>query len=82
MTKKRVKNINFRLKPHALMVSVPVSISSKQTVQAIAHRVPWAIANHPQVLERYKRKNSALVEPTADTPLLLWGCHAITDLDP
>lgn len=73
MTKKRVKNINFRLKPHALMVSVPVSISSKQTVQAIAHRVPWAIANHPQVLERYKRKNSALVEPTADTPLLLWG---------
>lgn len=55
------------------MVSVPVSISSKQTVQAIAYRVPWAIANHPQVLERYKRKNSALAEPTADTPLLLWG---------
>ena len=56
ISKKRVKNINFRLKPHKLMVSIPISLSSAQTAQAIEKRVPWAIANHPHVLERYKRQ--------------------------
>ena len=44
ISKKRVKNINFRLKPHKLMVSVPLFISSAQAAQAVAKRVPWAIA--------------------------------------
>ena len=74
ITKKRVKNINFRLKPHQLLVSVPLFISSAQAVQAVVKRVPWAIANHPQVLERYKRQRLPLVQAsTADCTLLLWG---------
>ena len=78
ISKKRVKNINFRLKPHKLMVSVPISLSSAQTVQAIEKRVPWAIANHPHVLERYKRQQipsqqSIKETSTADRTLLLWG---------
>lgn len=78
VTKKRVKNINFRLKPHTLMVSVPKFISSAQIGQAVAKRVPWAIANHAQVLEQYKRKQyrspDALGEAfNKDSPLLLWG---------
>lgn len=78
ISKKRVKNINFRLKPHKLMVSIPISLSSAQTAQAIEKRVPWAIANHPHVLERYKRQQipsqqSIKESSTADSTLLLWG---------
>ena len=78
ISKKRVKNINFRLKPHKLMVSIPISLSSTQTAQAIEKRVPWAIANHPHVLERYKRQQipsqqSIKEASTADSTLLLWG---------
>ena len=74
IAKKRVKNINFRLKPHILMVSVPIFISSAQIAQAVTKRVPWAIENHPRVLEQYKRKKSASnTSSSTDSPLLLWG---------
>ena len=78
ISKKRVKNINFRLKPHKLMVSVPLFISSAQATQAVAKRVPWAIANHGRVLEQYKRRQLPSKEflkesSTADSTLLLWG---------
>ena len=74
VSKKRVKNINFRLKPHILMVSVPTFISPAQVAESIAKRVPWAIQNHAQVLEQYKRKKSTSSEySVADSPVLLWG---------
>ena len=78
ISKKRVKNINFRLKPHKLMVSVPLFISSAQAALAIEKRVPWAIANHGQVLEQYRRRQLPSKEflkesSTADSTLLLWG---------
>ncbi|WP_440453773.1 M48 family metallopeptidase [Psychrobacter sp. ASPA161_9] len=72
--KKRVKNINFRLKPYTLMVSAPAFITMAQIEQAVAKRVPWAIANHAQVLEQYKRKQTSSPDTsTADSPILLWG---------
>ena len=74
ITKKRVKNINFRLKPHKLLVSVPISLSSAQAALAIEKRVPWAIANHAQVLEQYKRKQIPSKDASiANNTLLLWG---------
>lgn len=74
ITKKRVKNINFRLKPHKLMVSVPIFINPVQAAQAVAKRVPWAIENHEQVLEQYKRKQGASnTSSSSDSSLLLWG---------
>ena len=74
LSKKRVKNINFRLKPHQLLVSVPLFISPAQAAQAVMKRVSWAIANHPQVLEQYKRQQLPLAQAlTADSTLLLWG---------
>ena len=74
ISKKRVKNINFRLKPHKLMVSVPLFISSAQAAQAVARRVSWAIANHAQVLEQYKHQQLPLKESSNDdSALLLWG---------
>ena len=83
VTKKRVKNINFRLKPYLLMVSVPVSMSAAQIAQAVAQRVSWAVANHAQVLEQYKRKQHALTESsTANSPLLLWGIAQTFTLSP
>jgi predicted metal-dependent hydrolase len=83
VTKKRVKNINFRLKPHLLMVSVPVSMSAAQIAQAVAQRVSWAVANHAQVLEQYKRKQHTLTESsTANSPMLLWGIAQSFTLSP
>ncbi|WP_201550012.1 MULTISPECIES: M48 family metallopeptidase [Psychrobacter] len=83
VTKKRVKNINFRLKPYLLMVSVPVSMSAAQIAQAVAQRVSWAVANHAQVLEQYKRKQHTLTESsTANSPLLLWGIAQSFTLSP
>ncbi|WP_372815166.1 M48 family metallopeptidase [Psychrobacter sp.] len=74
ISKKRIKNINFRLKPHQLLVSVPLFISPAQAAQAVMKRVSWAIANHPQVLEQYKRQQLALAQAlTADSTLSLWG---------
>ena len=74
ISKKRVKNINFRLKPHQLLVSVPLFISPAQAAQAVMKRVSWAIANHPQVLEQYKRQQLPLAQASnADSTLLLWG---------
>ena len=74
ISKKQVKNINFRLKPHKLLVSVPLFISPAQAAQAVIKRVSWAIANHPQVLEQYKRQQLPLAQAlTADSTLPLWG---------
>ena len=74
ISKKRVKNINFRLKPNILMVSVPKFISPAQMAQSIAKRLPWAIENHVQVLEQYKRKQSASTTSSLiNSPILLWG---------
>ena len=74
VVKKRVKNINFRLKPHILMVSVPVFMNNTQIAQAVTKRVPWAIENHPRVLEQYKRKQGASnTSSSTDSQLLLWG---------
>ncbi|MBE0441050.1 MAG: M48 family metallopeptidase [Psychrobacter sp.] len=83
VTKKRVKNINFRLKPYLLMVSVPLSMNTAQIAQAVAQRVSWAVANHAQVLEQYKRKQHASRDSlTGDSPLLLWGIVQSFTLSP
>ncbi len=74
VTKKRVKNINFRLKPYQLMVSVPISISEAQLAQAVIKRVPWALSNHAQVLAQHNRQPAPSSNGLmADSPVLLWG---------
>ena len=74
VSKKRVKNINFRLKPYALMVSVPMSISTSQIAQSVDKRVSWALDNHPQVLARYHHNQTPKLEASSvDSPVSLWG---------
>lgn len=71
---KRVKNINFRLKPNLLSVSIPLTINVEQIAQAIDKRVDWALSHHQQVLERYERKQQlAPISKVASQPLTLWG---------
>ena len=67
---KQVKNINFRLKPNLLSISVPLTINAEQIAQAIDKRVDWALTHHEQVLKRYARKQQLAL--TAKT-LKLWG---------
>jgi predicted metal-dependent hydrolase len=74
VTKKRVKHINFRLKPNLLTVSVPPTISSAQVVQAIAQRLPWALDHHPQLLAQQQRKQQKFSDATVVTrPIMLWN---------
>lgn len=75
ITQKRVKNINFRLKPNLLMVSAPLAINAEQIAQALDKRVDWALNHHEQVLERYARKPQLASTPQSFTPqpLMLWG---------
>lgn len=82
ITKKRVKNINFRLKPHLLIVSVPIFIDTRQLALIIDKRVSWALAHHQQVLDNeakqnQRRQKSKLQSPShlplVVEPLLLWG---------
>ncbi|WP_367109754.1 M48 family metallopeptidase [uncultured Psychrobacter sp.] len=81
--KKRVKNINFRLKPYCLSISVPLSINTTQMVEAIARRVPWALDNHIKVLEQYQRKQRFDSESaSADSATWLWGKPQTLSLNP
>lgn len=79
---KRVKNINFRLKPNLLSVSVPLSINIEHIAQAIDKRLNWALTHHEQVLERYARKQQPALTPQSLTPqkLMLWGVAQILTL--
>lgn len=74
VSKKRVKNINFRLKPYLLTVSVPLAISTEQVAQAIDKRVSWALDKHAQVLaQHYRKHHLPSKSSTTNTPVLLWG---------
>lgn len=76
VTQKRVKNINFRLKPNVLMVSVPLTMSEAHIAHAIAQRVAWAIANHAPVLAQYERQALELSTSSSQTDantIMLWG---------
>ncbi len=67
---KRVKNINFRLKPNLLTVSVPSTINAEQIAQVIDKRIDWAIKCHGQVLERYAHKQQLALTSKI---FMLWG---------
>ena len=70
ISKKHVKNINFRLKPYQLAVSVPIYISNVELAQAVERRVSWALTHHPQVLKRHQRMSKDI---DAQDSFLLWG---------
>ncbi len=65
------------------MVSASMHVSASQMLHAVAKRVPWAIANHPQVLEQYRRRqNTSSNFSTANNSVLLWGTEQSFTLSP
>lgn len=69
ISRKRVRNINFRLKPSLLSVSAPHSVSDSKLVAAISQRLNWAITQHPKVLAAYQ----AQLQTGSAQTLRLWG---------
>ena len=70
ITRKRVKNFNFRLKPSRLNMSVPTFATDKQVAHALQQRMHWIISQHEQIIKRQAQKNQQ-----QDDPVLLWGAR-------
>lgn len=78
ITRKRVKNINFRLKPHQLSVSAPHYVNNADIIHSLAQRVDWAINQHAKLLKRQKIKQEKGLAPANNDanpimPVKLWG---------
>lgn len=81
---KKVKNINFRLKPNALVVSVPKGVCETHLQAMLSKRLAWALHHHEQLVKQAQHKAAFL--PDADTVdskngVLLWGKHQNIDLN-
>lgn len=84
VTRKKVKNINFRLKPYQLSVSAPHNASEADLIRALSKRLDWAIDQHASLLKRQRQKqqwggqqkvNQRTPNPFNDAlqPVRLWG---------
>ncbi len=79
ITRKRVKNINFRLKPYQLSVSAPYYASDADLITALSKRLDWAINQHEQLLKQQQRKQQmgghtqGSLPDNALLPVKLWG---------
>lgn len=65
ITKKRVKNINFRIKLNECHVSVPAWASEKAAIMAIYARLDWAVQANERLRCRFNAPSRRL--------LTLWG---------
>ncbi|UNU73942.1 M48 family metallopeptidase [Moraxella nasovis] len=63
ITKKSVKNINFRMKPNKLYVSIPHLLNPNQAISLIESRLAWAIDVNAKLIQ----------QNTAQTSPILWG---------
>lgn len=68
LSRKQVKNINFRLKPNHLSVSAPLRLSDQQIAEAISRRLDWILTQHPKVVAQYAQR-----QQYANQQLRLWG---------
>lgn len=78
ITRKRVKNINFRLKPYQLSVSAPHYVQDADIIRSLAQRVDWAITQHAKLLKRQKMNQEKGLAPANNDanpimPVKLWG---------
>lgn len=77
ITRKRVKNINFRLKPYQLSVSAPYYASDKDLIRVLSKRLDWAINQHSTLLKRQRQQQGANFQGSESNnalqPVKLWG---------
>lgn len=57
---KRVKNINFRLKPNALYVSAPTFVDMHTLTQSINQRLPWVVHQHKKLITKQRQTHHRL----------------------
>lgn len=70
ITRKRVKNFNFRLKPATLNMSAPIFATDKQIAHALQQRMQWVLSQHEKIIQRQAQKKQ---QQDQDKPVLLWG---------
>lgn len=63
INKKRIKNINFRIKAGQFVVSTPIHISQALLAQAIEQRIDWAIQGHERILAQGQQPTRLWGEP-------------------
>lgn len=63
IVKKSVKNINFRIKPNLLTISVPKWIDERQLIEALTDKQAWILASHHKLSQR----------PHQQMQMTLWG---------
>ena len=73
IVQKRVKNINFRLKPNVLAVSVPMAVSAAQVVAVIERRVGWALSHHAQVVAQHNQRFRECLPQEQVNSVIVWG---------
>ena len=73
LTRKRVKNINFRLKPAILSVSAPLSLSDRQIAAALRKRLDWVIQQHPKLLAAHQQQAALADLKAKPKSVKLWG---------
>ncbi len=85
ITRKRVKNINFRIKVNTLKVSAPYYARDEDIIKALAKRLDWIVKAHQDLINKQQASfhtgtNSntqtdfnTQTNPTLPKPLILWG---------
>lgn len=73
LQRKRVKNINFRLKPHILAVSAPARLSHEQIAQSIEQRLEWVLTQHPKIVAAQQAREQVQQGGEAHQEIRLWG---------
>ena len=68
ITRKRVKNFNFRVKPMLLSMSVPIFATDKQVAHALQQRMQWAMSQHQRLVSKQEK-----TQQQQDGTFLLWG---------
>lgn len=73
LQRKRVKNINFRLKPQLLAVSAPARLSHERIAQSIEQRLEWILTQHPKIVAAQQAREQVQQGGEARQALRLWG---------
>lgn len=73
LQRKRVKNINFRLKPYLLSVSAPARLSHEQIAQSIEQRLEWVLTQHPKIVAAQLARQQAQPNEGTNQEVRLWG---------
>ena len=79
LTRKHVKNVNFRVKPYQLSISAPHRLNDDDLAHLIQSRIEWAINAHAKLIAKLRQSTTPpattnpFVNSSQSTPLVLWG---------